>query len=126
MKRPAHPLRGWFHALAGEHLRLGRESSWLLTLSIADLLMTYALLRQGLHFYESNPIARWWFVRWNMAGMTAFKFLVVGGVIVLCEIVERQRPGLGRAVLWLGSLVAGIVVIYSFGLLLKHANVPLF
>ena len=88
--------------------------------------MTYALLLRGLRFYESNPIARWWLIRWNMAGMTAFKFLVVGGVIVLSEIIKRQRPGLGRAVLWLGSLVAGIVVIYSFGLLLKHANVPLF
>jgi hypothetical protein len=107
--------------LAGENLLLGREGGWLVLLSVADLLVTYALLRQGAHFYESNPIAQWWFARWNMAGMTAYKFLVVGSVIAICEIVERRRPNLGRAVLWAGSLAAAGVVLYSVYLFAQHA-----
>ena len=61
-----------------------------------DLLMTYTLLRRGGGFYESNPIAKWWFARWNIAGMTIFKFLSLAVAIVASEVVERRRPGLGR------------------------------
>src|SRR5690349_14791977 len=69
-------LRAWAREFTGEPLLLAQEAALILVLSTVDLLLTYALLRQGLQFYESNPVARWWFVRWNMAGMTVFKFLV--------------------------------------------------
>lgn len=105
----------------GEPLRLARESALLLVLSTLDLLMTYALLRRGLRFYESNPVADWWFARWNMAGMTAFKFLVVSVAIVACEVVERRRPGLGRKVVRFGALAAGLVVAYSLALFFREA-----
>ena len=107
---------------AGEELRLGQESTWLVVLSIFDILMTYALLRQGFHFYESNPVAQWWFTRWNMAGMTVFKFLAVA--VVSCEVVERRRPGLGRAVLSLGIVAVGAVLVYSVRLFVNHVGMP--
>jgi hypothetical protein len=105
---------------AGEPLKLVRPSALLVTLSVLDLLMTYMLLNQGFHFYESNPVAQWWFKTWNIAGMTVFKFLVVGIAIVASEIVERRRPGVGRAILSLGNLAASIVVIYSSLLFYRH------
>ena len=89
-------------------------------MSVLDLLMTYVLLRQGFHFYESNPLARWFFVRWNMAGMVAFKFLLISLAIVFCEIVERRRPGLGRKVLGFGTVAASAVVAYSLLLFYRH------
>lgn len=102
----AQPLRRALRGLASEPLCLEREAAWLVVLSLCDLLMTYVLLRQGAGFYEANPLARWWFVRWNIAGMVAYKFGLIAVVIAICEFVERRRPNAGRAVLWLGCLGA--------------------
>jgi hypothetical protein len=95
--------------------RLERESLWLIVLSLADLLLTYALLRRGAGFYESNPVAQWFFARWNMTGMTIFKFGLIGMIIII--IIESKRPGWGRAILGLGCVAAGTVVVYSIKLL---------
>ncbi len=82
----------------------------LLALSAADLFMTHSLLRRGPAFFESNPVAQWFYARWNMAGMVGFKFSVIAFVIVLAEIIERRRPGMGNVVLAVGCLGA----IYAF------------
>ena len=82
----------------------------LVALSAADLFVTFSLLRTSHVFYESNPVAQWFFARWNMAGMTLFKFAVVGFVIALGEIIERRRPGWGRFVLLVGCAAAAAVV----------------
>lgn len=116
-------LRNLNREFYSDPLLLSRESGALLTVSVLDLLMTYVLLQQGFHFYESNPLARWFFVRWNMAGMVAFKFLLISLAIVVCEVVERRRPSLGRKVLGFGTVAASAVVAYS--LLLFYQHVPL-
>jgi len=82
--------------------------------------MTYLLLWQGGNFYEANPVAQWFFVRWNIAGMTAFKFALVSVILVLSEIIERHRPGIGRAIMLLGCLTALAVTVHGFRLLLAH------
>lgn len=105
--------------LARERLLLPRECTWLLFVSTLDLFVTYLLLRQGGGFYEANPVARWWLVRWNVAGMTAFKFSVVSVAIVASEVVERRRAGLGRGVLWLGIIAACLVIARGASLLLS-------
>jgi hypothetical protein len=119
---PTSAIRRFTGEFTGAPLLLARESALLLVVSTFDILMTYALLRQGFQFYESNPVARWWFVRWNMAGMTIFKFLVVTIAIVSCEVVERRRPGLGRGVMGLGILAAAVVVAYSVALFVRHVG----
>jgi hypothetical protein len=73
-------------------------------LSFLDFFLTYSLLRAHAMFYESNPVAHWFFERWNVVGLIAFKFSIVGGAIVLSEFIERRRRGWGRLVLWIGSL----------------------
>jgi predicted Zn finger-like uncharacterized protein len=112
--------RSILHATSRDASRLEGESLCLVALSVADLLMTYFLLRQGGSFYESNPVAHWFFARWNIAGMAMFKFGIIGSVIVLGEVIERKRPGWGRAVLGLGCAAAAIVVCYSVRLFLLH------
>jgi hypothetical protein len=82
----------------------------LVALSAADLFMTVALLRKSPLFFESNPIARWFFAQWNIKGMVFFKFSLIGGVILLSEIIERKRPGLGRFVLMIGCIGAAYAV----------------
>jgi hypothetical protein len=102
---------------AGSASRVEQESLALLFLSIADLLVTHALLRSGPAYYESNPIAHWFFARWNIAGMTVLKFSVVAFVVLIGEVVERRRPGLGKGMLTVASLMTAAVVAYGLKLL---------
>ncbi len=116
------PREGRWRQLVREY---GAESSFLeqeilllVALSAADLLVTYYLLRQGPSFYESNPFAQWVFHRWNIAGMTLFKFGVIGGVIVIGEVAERRRPGLGRGLMAVSCVATAAVVAYGLRLLM--------
>jgi hypothetical protein len=97
--------------------------SWLIVLSAGDLFMTFALLRRSSAFVESNPIAQWFFANWNMTGMVAFKFSMIGGVILLSEIIERKRPGWGRFVLLVGCLGAAYAI-FTGGRLYMLPDVP--
>jgi hypothetical protein len=112
-------VRREFH---GAPFLLSRESVALVLVSVLDVLMTHTLLRQGFHFYESNPVARWFFARWNMAGMVGFKFLVISIAIVACEVVERRRPGVGRRIIGIGVVAACAVVAYSVLLFIRHVQ----
>lgn len=120
MSAPEPKRTARWSILLREPMRLRQEAFWLVVVSLLDLFMTYDLLRRGGPFYESNPVAQLWFERWNMAGMTAFKFLVFGSVIALSEVVERHRPGRGRLILRFGILLTAAVVIYSVRLALTH------
>ncbi len=111
-------VSSWLHASARERTALEGESVALILLSLADLMVTYHLLRSGPGFYESNPIAQFFFARWNIAGMAVFKFSVVGFVVVVGEVVERSRPGLGRFVVLVGCIASGAVVCYGLKLAL--------
>jgi hypothetical protein len=113
--RDHRPLRSPFH---GRSLLPG-ESVLFVALSAADLFMTYRLLWQG-QFFEANPVAQWFFARWNIAGMTLFKFGLVAFIVVLCETIERHRPGVGRAILILGCIAAAAVAIHGFRLQMDH------
>jgi DNA-directed RNA polymerase subunit RPC12/RpoP len=113
---------GLVRAGVGESSLLERESLGLIALSAADLLVTYALLRQGPAFYESNPVAQWFFLRWNIAGMALFKFGTIGAVVVIGEIVERNRPGWGRGLLLVSCLATAAVVVYGLRLLIGHVG----
>src|SRR5208283_1802033 len=49
--------------------QLQELSLCLIALSIADIIMTFTLLRTSHIYYEANPVAAWFFARWNMTGM---------------------------------------------------------
>jgi hypothetical protein len=86
--------------------------------------MTFALLRANPAAFESNPVARWFFARWNMVGMVLFKFSVIGCVIALSEFIERRRPGWGRFVLLVGCVGAGYAVYQGLSLYMGPVDVP--
>lgn len=116
---------GWAGALRGalaESSQVQGLAVFLLLLSVADLLMTFTLLRAHPSFVEGNPVARWFFHRWNMAGMALFKFGMIGGVIALAEVIERRRPGWGRFVLLVGIVGAAYAVWKGLGLYIGHAR----
>jgi hypothetical protein len=109
-------------ASSAEASVLELEILGLIALSAADVLVTYILLRRGPAFYESNPVAQWFFVRWNIAGMAVFKFSAMGLVIVIGEVVERHRRGWGRALLSISCLATVAVVWYGLRLVFGHAD----
>ena len=110
------------HASISESSLLELESLGLIALSVADVLVTYVLLRRGPAFYESNPVAHWFFVRWNIAGMAVFKFGAMGLVVVIGEIVERHRPRWGRRLLLVSCLATAAVVWYGLRLLFGYGD----
>jgi len=98
--------------------QLQELSLCLIALSIADIIMTCTLLRTSHIYYESNPVAGWFFARWNMTGMVVFKFAAIAFAIALGEMIERRRPGMGKLVLLIGCAAAAAVVWHSLRLFL--------
>ncbi|QDV37109.1 DUF5658 family protein [Tautonia plasticadhaerens] len=116
------PRSGGEQPWHGRSLLLESEISWLLLVSILDILLTTALLHRGPQFVESNPIAAWFYMRFNIAGLVAYKFGLIAAVVVIAELVERIKPGRGKFVLRVGILAASGVVVYSVFL---HLQQPL-
>jgi hypothetical protein len=106
----------------GRSVLLESEIAWLLLVSILDILLTTALLHRGPQFVESNPLAAWFFRRYNVAGLVLYKFVLISAVVVIAELVERIKPGRGRFVLRIGIIAATAVVIYSIMLHLRHPS----
>ncbi len=116
---PQRKGESWTKIIHSTVLGEGRLQSYSLCLvacSAADLFMTIALLRQHPGAYESNPIAQWFYARWNIAGMVFYKFALVGFVIALSELIERRRPGWGKFILILGSAGAAYAFLKGYRL----------
>lgn len=118
------PVSNWLRAFTLETSRLQWLILLFLLVSIADLVTTYWLLSYSPNFYESNPVANWFFKHWNIAGMTFFKFAVVAFVVVISEFVERRRAGSGKFVLIIGILATAAVVAYSVKLYMGYQGGP--
>ncbi|MGO9464208.1 MAG: DUF5658 family protein [Isosphaeraceae bacterium] len=95
----------------------------LIVLSAADLLMTVTLLRASPRFFEGNPVANWFFARWNISGLVMFKFGLLAGVTIVSEFIERRRPGWGRFVLLIGCAGAAYAVYTGVKLYMGHVAV---
>jgi hypothetical protein len=109
---------------AAEESQIQGFAVLLIILSAADLLMTVTLLRLSPRFFEGNPVANWFLARWNVLGLVAFKFGILGGVTVVSELVERHRPGWGRFILLIGCTGAAYAVYTGLRLYFNHVEVP--
>jgi hypothetical protein len=107
-------------------LPLQRESCLFLIASVLDVLMTRMLLEDltGVTgrtiFYESNPVAGYFFHHWNLAGIVYFKFVMVGFIEVIAHVIALKNVAVGRRLLDFGTLIVSVVVIYSMYLLMSH------
>jgi hypothetical protein len=107
-------------------LPLQRESCLFLIVSVLDVMMTCLLLGDLMGvtgetiFYESNPVARYFFEGWGLAGIIFFKFGMVAFIEVISHIVAIKNVAAGRRLLEFGTLVVSFVVIYSLLLLVSH------
>lgn len=83
-------------------------------LNVADLVLTWCLIRRGNgEVYEGNPIAGWWLRCHGWLGLAGFKMTVVAltAVLLMIACVYQPRTG-GRAVL-LGCALVAAVLVYS-------------
>jgi hypothetical protein len=99
------------------------------TLSFADLFITYALLHssQGT-FYESNPIANAWLTSYGWGGLAAFKLTAMLLVSGVAAYVSLSRPQMGGRLLGFACCAVAFAVVYScvlaniFGFKNLHAD----
>ena len=113
------PIRGSFIGSSfTQHLPLQTETTVFIVINLLDIFVTYALLRFG--GIESNPIAKFFYDRWNIQGMVYFKMVIVAFVSVLSQIVACYDIKRAQRLLWFGSLIVGIVVAYSLMLLSRR------
>jgi hypothetical protein len=110
-------------------LPLQRESCLFLIVSVLDVMMTCLVLGDlmGLTgetiFYESNPVARYFFEHWQLSGIIFFKFGMVAFIEIISHIVAIKNVAVGRRLLEFGTLIVSFVVIYSLVLLVSHRPV---
>ncbi len=95
---------------------LENETAWYALLSLCDVLATWALLRRNTGFVESNPVARWFYDGWGLAGMVWFKLGMVTLVVMIAQVVARKNEPLARLLLVFGCVACGIVFLYSYWL----------
>jgi len=102
------------------------ELSWFVLASALDVAMTFLVLHHSNNgmtrapIVESNPLAQWFIDHWGFRGMAGYKLIMTLIVVVIAEIVGRQKPLVARMLLWGGTIVVGSVVIHSLRLLLAH------
>jgi hypothetical protein len=110
-------------------LPLQRESCLYLIVSVLDVMMTCLLLGDLMGvtgetiFYESNPVARYFFEHWQLSGIIFFKFGMVAFIEIIAHIVALKNVAAGRRLLEFGTVIVSVVVIYSLVLLVSHRPV---
>jgi tryptophan-rich sensory protein len=89
-------------------------------LSLLDLVLTGIVLRYSDgKIYESNPIAGEWLTQYGWKGLVIFK--IVGLLLVswVSIFVSTRSPKTGRRLLTFACIAVGLVVVYSWYLLMK-------
>lgn len=92
-------------------LPLQSPTTFFILISCLDIFMTNILLRMGA--IEANPFANYFYQKWGFNGMIAFKLILVAFICVIAQVIAVKKIQTGRNVLYLGSFVTGLVVIYS-------------
>lgn len=88
-------------------------------LSLLDLLLTGIVLRYSDgKIYESNPIAAAW-LQYGWQGLVIFKVLGLLLVSLVSVFVSMRSPSTGRRLLTFACIAVGLVVVYSWYLLMK-------
>jgi len=97
------------------------ETLLFMFVSALDVILTYYLLcHPEVHFIETNPLARYFIYGWGLKGMVLFKSVLVGSVILMCQVIARERMDLARGVLNFGTGIVTLVVVYSVSLICRY------
>lgn len=103
-------------------LPLETETCFFILVNALDVFMTYVLLNHGPEFQESNPFANSFLAKYGFKGMVYFKFIMVGFVTVIAQVIAKTHPTTARWLLIIGTTIVGGVVIYSCCLWVKFSG----
>lgn len=91
---------------------------WFVFVSSLDIILTWLVLQLGGR--EVNPVAAAVIAHWDLGGAIAFKFSLMLMVIVLCEVIARQRETTARRLAKWSVAVSAVPPAYTMMLLGYH------
>lgn len=94
------------------HVLFPAAYTWFVFLAAMDVMMTWIVLWVGGR--EANVLAHWVLNRWDLPGMAAFKFMLVIGVVWVCEVVGRRNLELGRSLAYWAVALNVVPVTLAF------------
>jgi len=96
---------------------------WFVLLAALDLMFTWIILHNDGH--ELNILADWVIQRFDLYGVVAYKFLLVLGVVAICEVIGRRNHRVGlRLAHWAVILTTVPVVVGLVNLLAAGDAAP--
>ncbi len=99
---------GWFAIPPMLHPRCYK---WFVFISASDVVLTWFILLLG--GTEVNVIADAVIANAGLQGILIYKFCLVVLVVMICEIVGRRRPGVGRNLARAAIAIAALPVVLS-------------
>lgn len=111
----AERQRRYMQSFMTRKLPLQNATTMFIFINTLDIFMTYVLISLGA--IEANPIANYFFAKFNFNGLIFFKLVIVAGVCVIAQIIAASSIRKGKDLLNFGSLLVGSVVAYSCWLL---------
>lgn len=91
------------------------EYVWFVFVASLDICFTWTILERG--GSEVNPVARLVIDFWDLPGAIAFKFALTLFVIVICEVIGRQRYLTALVLSRAAVLISAVPPVYSLFLL---------
>ena len=99
---------GWFSA---PQMLYQTAYKWFVFVSVADIILTWFILLLG--GKEVNVLADAVIAHAGLKGILIYKFCLVLLVVLVCEIVGRRRPWVGRNLARLAIVITALPVILS-------------
>ena len=84
---------------------------WLIFVSALDVILTRVVLFFG--GKEINPVADYVLLHWGRLGMSLFKFLIIGFVIIVCEYIATRSVRGSRRLAITSILISLVPVTWS-------------
>jgi hypothetical protein len=95
--------------LLGQPVLFETAYTWLVIVSVLDIVFTWLILRQG--GAEANALAARIIQSYGLQGMVLFKSVMIVFVISLCEFTGHRRLASGRLLAWSAALISTLPVI---------------
>ncbi len=84
---------------------------WLIFVSALDVILTRVVLFFG--GKEINPVADYVLLNWGRLGMSLFKFLIIGFVIIVCEYIATRNAAVSKRLAIISIVISLVPVIWS-------------
>jgi len=108
-KRPrARRQIGWFSI---PQMRYQTAYKWFVLISALDVILTWLILLLG--GSEVNILADAVIAHAGLKGILIYKFCLVILVVIVCEVVGRRRPRIGRNLARMAVVITALPVILS-------------